>query len=189
MIIYFYLFLSFFQVSMLGIGGSAGAQALLEHEVITLHHWFTPEQMADFMFVCRLFPGSTGFNTAVTTSAIAASPYGVWGCILAALTSTAGLVVPSCIWTTLYTKLQSQRQYKSFYECIMVVLRPLIPGLIAAAAILMMRADNFGSPSTTPWDFFVSLFLFLSTLIGIMCYRFNALFMIVLCGIAGWILL
>lgn len=71
----------------------------------------------------------------------------------------------------------------------MVVLRPLVPGLIAAAAIIMMRTDNFGSPSTTPWDFWVSIFLFLSTLIGVGYYHINALFMVVLCGITGWILL
>lgn len=189
MIVFLYLFISFFQVGMLGIGGSAGAQALLEHEVITLHHWFTPEQMANFMFVCRLFPGSTGFNTAVVSGSVAAQSLGFGGCVAAALTSVAGLVVPSCLWTSIYTKLQEQHHYKSFYDCIMVVLRPLIPGLIAAAAILMMRAENFGSLSTTPWDFGVSVFLFLSTLVGVLVYRFNALFMIVLCGMAGWILL
>lgn len=189
MFVYLFLFISFFQVGMLGIGSSAGAQALLEHEVITLHHWFTPEQMANFMFLCRLFPGSTGFNTAVVSGCVAASPLGFWGCVCAAFTSVAGLVIPSFLWTTLYAKLQEQRKYRSFYECVMVVLRPLIPGLIASAAIIMMRADSFGSPTTTPWEFLVSVFLFVATLVGVMVYRFNALFMIFLCGIAGWILL
>ena len=56
MMIFLILFLSFFQVSFLGIGGNASAQALIEHEVITLHHWFTPAQMADLMVFCRLLP-------------------------------------------------------------------------------------------------------------------------------------
>ena len=50
------------------------------------------------------------------------------------------------------------------------------------------RADTFGTPSTTPWDFMVSIFLFLATLIGIGVYKFNALFMVVLCGLAGCVL-
>ena len=189
MIIYLYLFISFFQVSMLGIGGYTSSQALLEHEVITLHQWLTPEQMANFMFVCRLFPGSTAYNPAILSSSIATTGMGFWACVSAGLTSTAALVIPSYLWTSLYTKLQEKRQYESFYNCAMVVLRPLIPGLIAAAAILLMRTDNFGSPYTTPWDFGISLFLFLSTLVGTLFFRFNALFMIVLCGITGWILL
>lgn len=189
MLVYFYLFLSFLQVSMLGIGGNASSQALLEHEVITLHHWLTPEQMANFMFVCRLFPGNTGYNTAILSSCVATSALSFWGCLLACITSTIAIVAPSCIWTSLYAKLQEKHQYKSFYDCAMVVLRPLIPGLIAAAAIIMMRADNFGSINTTPWDFGVSIFLFLSTLFGVLYFKINSMFMIVLCGIAGWILL
>ncbi len=188
MLVYIYLFLSFIQVSMLGIGGNASSQALLEHEIITLHHWLTPEQMANCMFACRLLPGSTGYNTAILSSSIAASALGFWGCILACLTSTAAMVIPSCLWTSLYTKLQTKRHYQSFYDCAMVVLRPLIPGLIAAAAIIMMRADNFGSVYTTPWDFGVSIFLFIATLIGVLYFKISAMFMIVLCGVTGWIL-
>lgn len=70
----------------------------------------------------------------------------------------------------------------------MVVLRPLIPGLVAAAAILLMRADNFGSLTESPWDFWMSTFLFLSTLIGVGYYRFNSLFIVLLCGLAGLII-
>lgn len=71
----------------------------------------------------------------------------------------------------------------------MAVLRPLVPGLIAAAAILLMRQDIFSSFQQSPWDFCVSVFLFLATLIGVGLYRFNAAFMIILCGLAGCILL
>lgn len=190
MMIFLILFLSFFQVSFLGIGGNASAQALIEHEVITLHHWFTPAQMADLMVFCRLLPGGTGLNTATLTATIAtANKFGFFGTISASLCTIAGLIVPSTFWTAFYTKVQEKRKYQNFYDCAMVVLRPLVPGLIGAATIIMMRPDNFGSPTTTPWDFWISIFLFLSTLIGVGVYRFNALFMIILCGIAGWILL
>lgn len=190
MFIFLILFLSFFQVSFLGIGGTPAAQALLEHEVITLHHWLTPGQLADLMVFCRTLPGGTGVNTATLTAALTtANQFGFWGTIAASICSVAGLVVPSTFWTAFYSKIQEKHKYQSFFDCAMVVLRPLIPGLIAAAAIIMMRSDNFGSLRTTPWDFWVSTFLFLSALIGIGVYRFNALFMVILCGIAGWILL
>ena len=86
MMIFLILFLSFFQVSFLGIGGNASAQALIEHEVITLHHWFTPAQMADLMVFCRLLPGGTGLNTATLTATIAtANKFGFFGTIAAVL--------------------------------------------------------------------------------------------------------
>lgn len=190
MMVFLILLLSFFQVSFLGIGGNAGAQALIEHEVITLHHWFTPAQMADLMVFCRLLPGGTGLNTATLTATIAtANKYGFLGTIFASICAALGLVIPSTFWTAFYTKVQEKRKYQNFYECAMVVLRPLVPGLIGAAAIIMMRADIFGSFTTSPWHFWISIFLFLSTLIGVGIYRFNALFMVILCGIAGCILL
>lgn len=187
--LFLFLLLSFIQVGLLGIGGTPSAQSLLEHEVITLHHWLSPAQMADLMVFCRALPGGTSVNTATLVGATSAfARYGVWGSLCASVLSLIGLIIPSSLWTMLYTKLQEKREYQSFYNCAMVVLRPLVPGLIAAASIILMRAENFGSLDTTPWEFGVSVFLFLSTLIGVGVYKFNALFMVVLCGIAGLLL-
>lgn len=190
MLMFLFFFLSFMQVGLFGIGGNASAQALLEHEIITLHHWFTPEQMANLVAFCRVLPGGTGVNAATLSSAMAASAqYGFWGTLAASTLSVVSLAIPSALWTSVYSTLQRKEQYKHFYDCAMVVLRPLIPGLIAAAAILLMRPDSFSSPETSPWEFGVSIFLFLSTLIGVGIYRINSLLMIILCGIAGSILL
>lgn len=190
MLMFLFFFLSFMQVGLFGIGGNASAQALLEHEAITLHHWFTPEQMANLVAFCRVLPGGTGVNAATLSSAMAASAqYGFWGTLAASTLSVVSLAIPSALWTSVYSTLQRKEQYKHFYDCVMVVLRPLIPGLIAAAAILLMRPDSFSSPETSPWEFGVSIFLFLSTLVGVGIYRINSLLMIILCGIAGSILL
>ena len=117
MMIFLILFLSFFQVSFLGIGGNASAQALIEHEVITLHHWFTPAQMADLMVFCRLLPGGTGLNTATLTATIAtANKFGFFGTIAASLCTIAGLIVPSTFWTAFYTKGQEKHKYQNFYD-------------------------------------------------------------------------
>ena len=69
-----------------------------------------------------------------------------------------------------------------------MLLRPLVPGLIAAAALLLMNTENFGSPTESPWQLGVSIFLFLAALIGMGIYKIHAGVMILLCGIAGWIL-
>lgn len=189
MLLFLFLLLSFLQVGFLGIGGNASAQALLEHEVITLHHWLTPGQMADLMAFCRILPGGTGINTAILASTLAASSqFGFLGTLSASIVSLVGLAVPSTIWTAFYTTLQEKEQYKRFFDCAMVVLRPLVPGLIAAAAIMLIRTDTFGSPSTDMWEVGISAFLFIATLIGVGYYRINALFMIVLCGLAGCLL-
>ena len=68
MLIYLFLFLSFTQMGLFGLGGSLGTQALLEHDLITLHKWLTPAQMADLMVFCRALPGGTGINAATPVS-------------------------------------------------------------------------------------------------------------------------
>lgn len=184
------IFLSFFQVGLLGIGGYASAQALLEHEVVTLHHWLTTAQFADLMVFCRMLPGGVGLNTATLSSAMVVSGnWGIVGSIVASVIALTGLCVPSCLWTAFYSHIQKREKYKDFFDCAMVVLRPLVPGLIIAAALMLMRADVFTSLETTPWTFGVSVFLCIATLIGTGIYRFNALFLVLLCGVAGWILL
>lgn len=189
MLAFLFIFLSFAQVGFLGLGGNAGSQALLEHELLTLHHWLTPEQLGDLMVFCRTLPGGTGLNAAVLSgSAASAATYGFWGSVAASLTAVAGLVVPSFFWTAIIDRLEQKQTYKRLLDCVLTLLRPLVPGLIAAAALLMMRSDNFGSPSLSPWDFWVSVFLFVSTLLGVAVFRFHAAFMVLLCGIAGWIL-
>ena len=51
-----------------------------------------------------------------------------------------------------------------------------------------MNTENFGSPTESPWQLGVSIFLFLAALIGMGIYKIHAGVMILLCGIAGWIL-
>lgn len=190
MLLFLFLFLSSFQVSLLGLGGNAGAQVLIEHEYITLHHWLTPTQLSDLMVFCRTLPGGTGLNASAMNASLAvASRFGFWGTVAASIVSVGGLAVPSMLWTVILDKAKVWSKHQKLIDCVMVVLRPLIPGLIAGAALLMMRQDIFSSYSLHPWHFFISIFLFLSTLVGTSIYRFNGTFMVLLCGIAGWILL
>ena len=74
-------------------------------------------------------------------------------------------------------------------EGVLTLMRPLVPGLMAAAVLLLCTSGTFGTPKETPWQFGITLFLFFATLIGSALFRINSLVMIALCGIAGWLLL
>lgn len=108
--------------------------------------------MADLMVFCRILPGGTGLNTASLTGAMTtAAQFGFWGSVLASVLSVTSLIIPAALWTSVIARFEKNRQCHDFLNCSMVVLRPLIPGLVAAAAILLMRADNFGSLTESPW--------------------------------------
>lgn len=177
-------------MGLLGIGGNASTQALLEHEVITLHQWISPEQLTNLMVFCRTIPGGTGLNTATLVGSLTTmTRFGFLGAIAASSISVIGLALPAALWSWLIILFRKSGKKSILLDSLMSLLRPLVPGLIAAAAIIMMNSENFGSPVDDPWYFGVSVFLFLSTLLGTFYFRFNAFFMVFICGIAGWILL
>jgi chromate transporter len=67
-------------------------------------------------------------------------------------------------------------------------LRPAVVGLLAAAALLLMNEENFGSRSETPWQFWISVGLFLFAMIAHRIYKTNPILIILLCGITGMLL-
>ena len=81
-------------------------------------------------------------------------------------------------------------RYKShpIVESIFKGLRPAVVGLIAAAALLLCTHDNFGSPDTDPWRFWISLGLFVFVFIGQQVYKLHPILLICMCGVAGLIL-
>ena len=67
--------------------------------------------------------------------------------------------------------------------------RPVVVGLLATATLLLCNADNFSAPSINPWQFWISLFLFVATFVGTMWMKINPIRMICYAGIAGIVLL
>ena len=68
-------------------------------------------------------------------------------------------------------------------------LRPTVVGLLAAATLLLMNAENFGSPVDNPWQFWISIALFAATFFGTKVVKVNPIRMIVYAAFAGLLLL
>ena len=66
-----------------------------------------------------------------------------------------------------------------------VGLRPAVVGLLAAAALVLITAENFGSYQTDKYHFFISILIFLIAFIGTRKFKVNPILMITLCGLAG----
>ena len=67
-------------------------------------------------------------------------------------------------------------------------LRPAVVGLLAAAALVLMTAENFGSYQTNKYQFIVSIIIFFIVFIGTKKFKLSPILMIALSGLAGWIL-
>lgn len=188
--IFLSLFLSFFLVGLVGFGGDYSLLAFLQHILVTHTGWLTPSEFTDLMGMCRIVPGSICLNSAAWGGYAAVSGrLGFWPALGGSAVAAVSLALPAFLWTAIVNKLRGNAWAGSVLESVMSLLRPLVPGIVAAAALMLMNKENFGSPALSPWQFGISIFLFFSTVVGICFYRFNALFMVLLCGVAGWLLL
>jgi len=72
---------------------------------------------------------------------------------------------------------------------IFAALRPAVVGLLAAATLLLCTKENFSTPKESPWQFWISVFLFLATFVGTKFLKINPIKMILMAGFAGLLLL
>lgn len=188
--IFLTLFLSFFFIGLTGFGGYYSLLAFLQETLVERYEWLSSAEFADIVAFSQAMPGSALLNAATWGGyAATGGTMGFWPAIGGGALALIGLSVPAFLWTALAMRFKKNKWVKNVAKQVVTLLRIVVPGLIAAAALLLVNEETFGSPTTDAWHFGISIFLFLATLVGTTLYRFNALFMVLLCGIAGWILL
>ena len=188
--IFVQLFITFFEIGLFGFGGGYGMLSLIQGEVVTKHAWLTAAEFTDIVAVSQVTPGPIGINSAtyVGYAAVTHAGYSAsWG-MLGSCLATVAVVLPSFLLMLLVVKFFQKYRDNAIVESMFASLRPTVVGLIAAAAILLITRENFSTPSESPWQFYISLFLFISTFIGTQYFKINPIRMILLCGLAGLLL-
>ena len=109
--------------------------------------------------------------------------------VLGSLTATFALVLPSLILMILISKLFMKYMHTPTVQSVFAGLRPAVVGLLAAATLLLCTPENFSTPKENPWQFWISVLLFLATFIGTKVFKINPIKMIVMAGFAGLLLL
>ena len=164
--------------------------SMIQGEVVSNHHWISSSEFTDIVAISQMTPGPIGINSATYvgyTAAINAGYSPVWG-VLGSITATFAVVLPSFILMIAISRFFLKYQKHPMVEAVFRGLRPAVVGLLAAAALLLMTAENFGNFQTDTYQFIVSVCIFLVAFIGTRKYKVSPILMIVLCGIAGWVL-
>ena len=184
------LFIVFTKIGAFNFGGGYAMLSLIHNEVVEKNGWLTSAEFTDIVAISQSTPGPIGINCATYTgyTAVLNEGYPEWMAVLGAvLASVSVLWVPFLLMLTI-SKLLLKYIKNQTIGNIFSVLRPAIVGFIAAAAILLMSADNFGSPSNQTFQFVVSILLFLFSFIGTRLFKVHPILMILLAGLAGLII-
>lgn len=188
--IFLELFYTFFKIGLFGFGGGYAMLSLIQGEIVTRHNWISAQEFTDIIAISQMTPGPIGINsatyvgyTAIHNAGYSAS-YGVLGSVIA----TFAVVLPSFILMIAISKFFLKYQKHPVIAAVFNGLRPAIVGLLAAAALVLMNAENFGDFNTDKYNFFISIAIFGVAFIGTYKYKVNPIIMILAMGAVGLIL-
>ena len=146
--IYLQLFLSFLKIGLFGFGGGLAIFSLIQHEIET-YGWMTQEEFVDILAISQVTPGPIGINCATYVGYTATG--NVWGSLLA----TTAIIIPSLIIMLvickLYFVISTRFQHNIYFTRTMYTLRLSVLGMIAAAALLLIKPINQPSVSFIDW--------------------------------------
>ena len=189
--IFLYLFITFFEIGLFGFGGGYAMISLIQGQVVTRWHWMSMQEFTNVIAISQMTPGPVGINSATYCGYTAVHNAGYDGvmAMLGSATATFALVLPSFILMILISKMFMKYMKTPLVNSVFTGLRPAVVGLLAAATLMLMTPENFSTPSTNPWQFWISCFLFIATFVGTKFFKINPIRMIVYCAVAGLVLL
>ena len=175
MSIYIKLIWSDLMIGLFGLGGGYAMLSLIQREIVG-NGWLTFSQFTDIVAISQMTPGPRGINSATYIG------YSVAGSVLGSIIVTLAVVIPPYILVMYASHYIRRHKDSAIIKGVFMGLRPVVVGLIASAALLLMNGENFG---TTPSHLVKSICLCVGTLFMVMNTKIHPIFMIVVAAIVG----
>jgi chromate transporter len=160
--IFLQLFWTFLKIGLFTFGGGAAMVALIQNEVTVHHHWLTTQEYTDILAVSQMTPGPIGINTATYTgyTAVLNAGYGHGLAIVGSLlASFAVILLPVLLMICVVRFLQRYRS-NHYVNSVFQLLRIVVVGIIAAAALQLATVESFGQPAVS-LHFIASIVIFM----------------------------
>jgi len=187
--IYLRLIWAYLKIGLFGFGGGYAMLALIENCIVG-PGWITEQMFTDIVAISQMTPGPIGINSATYIGYVApaasspafASP--IWG-ILGSILCTLVVVVPSYMLTLYASHLISRHRDSIVVKGVFAGLRPVVVGLIASAALLLMNSANFGSAD---FEIIISIVICLAAFVLVYFVKLHPIWVIALAGLAGFLI-
>ena len=186
--IFFKLFWMFLKIGIFTFGGGYSMIALIQNEVVEKQGWMTAQEFTDILAISQMTPGPVGINTATYAGYTAVVNMGlpVWQGVLGSLlASLAVILLPIAAMLLVHSYLSHHRDNPLIAQ-VLRTLRLTVVGLIAAAALLLLTTESFGTPGLN-LQFVVSLIVFAVVFHLSVRHRTSPILLIVASGLVGLI--
>lgn len=168
------LFVSYLKIGFFGFGGGYAMLSLIHSEVVVRNAWLTNGQFSDIVAISQMTPGPIAINSATY---IGYEVAGVWGSVVA----TVAVCIPALTLMMLITRFYIRLRNNRYMAGAIAGMRPVVIGMIAAAALLLIfpHSDE-GRSFIDAWSWVIfSVTLLCSAL------KVNPIVLIVLSAVAG----
>lgn len=196
--IYLQLFWAYLKIGLFGFGGGYAMLSLVERLVVN-PGWISEQMFTDIVAISQMTPGPIGINSATYIGYTAPAHInpelaGVWWGLLGSCIATLAVVLPSFFLVLYSSHFIRRHQQSGVVKGVFAGLRPVVIGLIASAAILLMNKANF-NPSGTTSELLISIVICAVSLI-LVYFKFpwkgkmikiHPISVIIMAGTAGWI--
>jgi len=172
---YLKLIWAYLKIGLFGFGGGYAMLSLIQREVVD-SGWITSQMFTDIVAISQMTPGPIGINSATYIG------YVVTGSVLGSLVTTLTVVLPPFILTLIASHYIERHKQSPFIKGAFMGLRPVVVGLIASAALLLMNSENFGYLNS---ERVVTIAICAASFCIVYFTRVHPILVIILAGIAG----
>ena len=174
------LFFVFFKIGMFSFGGGYAILPLIQADVVDLHKWVNVQQFTDIVAISQVTPGPISLNAATYVGYLIGNKTGFWDAFIMGTVATLGLILPSVIIMTIFSKFYLKFQYNKYMDNAFAGLKIVVVGLILAAAIMLIDKKNF-----IDWK---SAAIFIISVALVLKWKVNPILLTVIAAIAGIII-
>lgn len=172
---YIKLIWAYFKIGLFGFGGGYAMLSLIHNEVVGTG-WISNQMFTDIVAISQMTPGPIGINSATYIG------YVVTGSVLGSIVATLTVIIPPFILVLLASHFISRHNDSAVIKGAFMGLRPVVVGLIASAALLLMNSENFGYVTS---ERLISIVICIASFCIVYFTRIHPILVIVLAGIAG----
>jgi len=185
--IFLQLFVSYLKIGFFGFGGGYAMLSLIQNEVVVRHAWMTNAEFADIVAVSQITPGPIAINSATYVGFTVCSQQGgiLYG-VLGAVVATFAVCLPALTIMMLVTRYFLRLRDNRIVEGAMLGMRPVVIGMIASAALLLMfpaGGDAADANFIDAWSWVLFAAAFMASL-----RKVNPILLILLSALAGIVL-
>ena len=162
----------------------------LIERIIVGNGWISEQMFTDIVAISQMTPGPIGINSATYIGYVApgvanqmfSNPlFGILGSIMCTLV----VVVPSYILTLYASHFIRRHRDSAIIKGAFMGLRPVVVGMIASAALLLMNEANFGQQQS---DVMISVLICVLAFVAVYFIKIHPILIIVFAGLAGYLI-